>query len=178
MKSMLRTLSATVTLLIAAASAHAGLVGTTISQCANSVYAGSVTADPTACNLSTSQPGPGSAVVGAGVEFSLSGNRFLDFSDNTLTITYVQPVGSASPDLFVFDLDMNITSLSLASLNPLGVTFTYLDDHLGVLISSPLENGVVVLNIGTDGTVPEPGSLALVAFALLAVGTSRYRRRS
>lgn len=176
MNTFIRTLAAASSLAFAAVSAHAGLVGNTVTQCANSVYAGVVTADPAACDLSTAQATPGAAVVGAGVEFSIGLNRLLDFSDNTLTITYIQPVGSPSPDLFVFDLDIDVLGVSLASLNPLGVSFTFSGSSLGVLIGSPLENGTVVLNIATAGAVPEPTTLALVGAALLGIGAARRRR--
>ena len=178
MKLFIRSLFAAATLGLAVASAHAGLVGATISQCANSAYSGTVTADPTACNAGTAQASPNSAVVGVGVEFAIGTNRLLDFSDSTLTITYTQPVGSASPDLFVFDLNVDIVGLALSSPNPLGVTFTFLGDHLGVLIGRPLENGAVVLNIDTSKAVPEPGALALVAAALLSIGIARRGRRA
>jgi hypothetical protein len=180
MKTLFRTLIATAALALASVSAHAGLLGSTISQCANSVYSGTVTADSAACDSATAQANPGSAVVGAGVEFAIGANRLLDFGDDTLTITYIQPVGSPSPDLFVFDLDLDITGLSLASQNMLDVTFTYLGDRLGVLVGSPLVDGTVVLNIRTGNAVPEPGSLALtlIAAAMLGIGATRRGRRA
>ncbi|MBI5257609.1 MAG: PEP-CTERM sorting domain-containing protein [Burkholderiales bacterium] len=152
------------------------MLGTTVSHCDNTVYSGSVTADPSACDGSTSQASPGSAVVGAGVEFSIGGNRLLDFGDDTLTITYIQPVGSASPDLFIFDLDPSITSVSLLGTNALNVSWVFSGDHLGILVGSPLLDGTVVLSINVGTAVPEPASLALVGAALLGIGAARRRR--
>lgn len=64
-------------LVAGAASANAGLVGTTVFQCADTVRnAGAVTTDITVCPNGV-QPSPGSAVVGAGVEFALAGGNLI-----------------------------------------------------------------------------------------------------
>lgn len=156
-------------------SATAGLIGTSISQCANSVYSGSVTTDTAQCDPGTAQASPGTAVVGAGVEFAIGSNRLFDFSDNSLTVQYIQPVGSPSPDLFIFDLEGAVTDFALTSLNPLNVTWSISGDRIGILINSPLVDGTVVFRVGTS-TVPEPPTVAIVSLALLAL--ARTRRKS
>lgn len=157
--------------------ASAGLLGTSVYHCADSAYAGLVTADPGACDPATVQPIPPLAVVGDGVEFSVPENRFLDFADDTLTIRYVQPVGSPSPDLFMFTLQRPVTSVSLAGANPLAVSWTFSGNRLGILIDAPLVDASVTLSVATPAVaVAEPGSLALAAMALLALAVWPRRR--
>lgn len=149
-------------------SASAGLVGTLVKQCADTVRnVGSVTTDISVCPSGV-QPTPASALVGPGIEFSLNG-RTLDFTDDTLTITY-NNVASASPDLYIFfDLLDDVTGLSLIGSNPLDATWAFISDRIGVQINSPLQNGAVEFRIAFGGTVPEPGTAALVLLPLLAI---------
>lgn len=167
--------------------ATAGLLGSTVSHCANTAYSGLVSADPSACAPATVQPFPASATVTDAVEFSIAGNRFFDVSDDGLSIQYVQPVGSPSPDLIIFVLEENISGVSLIGANPLGVSWTFDGNRLGVLIGSPLRNGSVLLRLDTavePEPVPEPGSISLALCALLALsglngwkGWRRVRQR-
>lgn len=139
-----------------------------------------MTTDSAACNPSTAQPTPSSAVVGAGVEFSiLSGiHRFLDFSDTALLIDYLN-AGSPSADLFIFDLEPTLFGVSIVGANPLGVTFAFLGDKLGVLVSNPLVNGTVTLQFDLQSaTVPEPATLPLAALALWAAVRAGRSRKS
>jgi hypothetical protein len=180
MTNHLVRLTAGLALALCSQFALAGLLGTTVTQCADTAYSGVVTADVTACNPGTVQPGPASALVGAGVEFNIAGNRFFDFGDDTLTISYVQPVSSASPDLIIFTMEQAVTGITLVSANPLGLSWTFSGNQVGVLIGSPLANGNVILRFGSQAVpVPEPGSLTLAALAFLAMmAMASARRRS
>jgi hypothetical protein len=157
----------------------ASLVGTTVSQCANSAYFGAVTSDMSACDLSTAQLSPSSAtVVDPGVEFSLtnSGTRTIDFSEGFIDITYSN-VGSSSPDLFIFEfLDYIPTSLSIVSLNVLDITYTFSEKFLGILVGSPLSDGTVTLAVSSVSAVPVPAAAFLFGPALL--GFIGLRRRA
>lgn len=158
--------------------AMAGLLGTTVSQCANSAYTGVVSVDVSACDPGTAQPVPSSATVDGGVEFNLADNRFFDFGDNTLRISYVQPVFSASPDLLIFTLEQTVTGVSLLGANPLAVSWTFMDNRLGILIAQPLIDGTVLLQIDAAGAaVPEPGTIGLAMLAMLGLAASVARRR-
>lgn len=91
--------------------ASAGLLGTTVSQCADSAFTGPVSADVSLCAPGTVQPIPASALVGAVVEFGIGGQRLFDFGDATLDVTYIQPVASPSPDLVIFTFERSISTL-------------------------------------------------------------------
>ena len=156
--------------------ASAGLVGSSISQCANTAYSGTVTTDISQCLGASVQPSPTTAIVGAGVEFSTGTDRSWDFGDNTLTVTYLN-VTSASPDLVIFDLAFDITGFALLGGNPLDITWATDGNRLGILAGSPLVNGAVTFSVLT-GSVPEPTTAALVAVALLAAGACTRRRRT
>ena len=176
-RNMFLTVGVAAVLSVTSLVASAGLVGSTVNQCGNSAFGGSVTADPASCDPLTAQASPASAVVGAGVEFSLlnSGSRTFDFDDDSLTIVY-NAVGSPSPDLWIFEFDFALDGISLIGANVLGLTFTSSANRLGVLIGAPLVNGTAVLKIQTS-VVPEPGTFVLAALAGLILLQTRRRRR-
>ena len=155
--------------------ASAGLMGTVVNQCADSAYSGTVTADVNDCRPSTAQPVPETATIDDSVEFSLtnSGTRTFDFSDSLLSI-YYENVSSPSPDLYIFDFEMDIVDINVLTSN-LGVTATFVDNHLGVLISSPLQTGWAYIEI-TTSAVSEPAAIALMLVGLAGIAVSRKRK--
>ena len=156
-------------------SAHASLIGTTVTQCANTVYGGTVTTDIANCNLSTAQPTPTSAIIAdPGVEFSLlnSGTRLFDFTDDTFTVTY-NNVGSPSNDLYIFEFENIIANLTLLTPDPLGITTALNGNLLGILINDPSAEGRVTFGISA---VPVPAAAWLFGSALLGFfGFSRRK---
>ena len=177
MRKLLRVVLAAAGIL-ASASASASLIGSSISQCSNTVFSGSVTTDLNACDSGTAQAAPVSAVVGNAVEFTVGSNRLFDFGADTLTISYSPPIGSSSPDLLIFhSIALPITSVSLITGNPLAVTWDFLSDRLAVLVSAPKEGGVVTLQINTrNEQVPVPGVLGLMSIGLAGLLAARRRR--
>lgn len=161
---------------LSASFAHAGLLGTTISQCANTAYTGAVTVDTAQCDVMTIQPNPSTAVVGSGTEFNIAGTRFFDFDDATLTITYVQPVGSDSPDLIIFSFADLVGDISLVGANTLDVSWMVSGNLAGILVSAPLVDGTVTLRLNAN-EVPEPSSVMLVGLALFALASVRRKVR-
>lgn len=158
---------------VAAMPAHAaGLLGQTFNYCTNSVYSGSVTLNPAACDSTVVSTSGTATVADPLVEVNLvgSGTRTVDFGGTTITITYAN-VGSPSDDLFVFTGFTGLTGLTLASADPLGITTVFNATSIGLQISNPLENGVVVFNVATAaGAVPEPASWAMMLLGFGAVG--------
>lgn len=120
-----RQLLFTATLVLVSTCANAGLLGTTVTHCANTVYFGAVTTDVAQCDLASAQPTPATAIIGSGIEFKIRGNRLFDFSDTALAIQYVQPVASPSPDLIIFTLENTVTGVTLAGSNPIDVTWAF-----------------------------------------------------
>lgn len=174
---MTRSIAVSLTLagaVVAMPAQAASLLGQTFNYCTNSVYEGSVTLDPAACDWTVVFTSGTATVADPLVEVNLvgSGTRTVNFGGNTITITYAS-VGSPSDDLFVFTGFTGLTGLTLASPDPLGITTVFNATSIGLQISNPLEDGVVVFNVATAaGAVPEPASWAMMMFGFGAVGSA------
>lgn len=155
--------------------AHAAsLLGQTFDYCTNSLYEGSVTLDPAACSTAGVFTQGTATVADPLVEVNLVGvgTRTVNFGGNTITITYAS-VTSPSDDLFVFTGFTGITGLTLASADPLGIASVFNATSIGLQITNPLEDGVVVFNVATaNGAVPEPASWAMMLLGFGAVGSA------
>jgi hypothetical protein len=154
--------------------AQAGLLGQTFDYCTNSVYSGTVTLDPTVCDDSVAFTRGTATVIDPGVEVDLSGNRFVDFSDNQITVTY-NVFSSPSPDLFVFTGFQGLTGLTLSSANPLDVTTVFNGNAIGLLINNPITNQVVTFTV-TVNAIPEPASWAMMIGGFALAGSALRRR--
>lgn len=156
--------------------AWGGLIGNTVSICADSVYTGTVSADPSSCDLGTAQPSPTSAlVIDPGVEFTLMG-RAIDLADSTIMLSYAG-VSSASPDLYVFsDILPSISGLTLLTSNPLGITTAFTNHTIGLLVSNPRVDGTVTFRIQFS-QIPEPSILALMSFGFVGLGFCRGKHK-
>ncbi len=157
----------------------ATLIGTEITYCIDSIRApGDLSNDPAQCESSEVSPAGTTTIVDPGVEivFPPAGTRDLDFFASSLNINYNQPMGSASPDLFVITGLGGITSIMLGSANVLDVEWIYSGDALGVLVNAPLEVGTVALNFEL-GVIPEPASWAMLIAGFGLVGLAMRRQR-
>ncbi|MDX2039591.1 MAG: PEP-CTERM sorting domain-containing protein [Isosphaeraceae bacterium] len=179
----MRTALVGLVLLGLAGSAQAStLIGDTVSAFveAPSVFPGN--------NLFNSSGSPASAVVGPGVEFSVTigGTISADFGASSLVIGLTGPFPSIGDDLiFTFsDLDFDtgaaIAGVSLSSSDLSGVSIGFTADSIIVKIPDqrvPLSFNAVRLDITPAALVPEPATIGLSAFGALAlVGLARSRR--
>jgi hypothetical protein len=133
--------------------------------------------------------GPGSATIGAGVEFNASGNdlRF-DFGANTLTISDPSINSFSHFGDFVFaGFNDAITSVSIASNT--GFTGSIVNHFIFDAHSLRLDvdsftvlnpgNSILVFNITQENAaVPEAATLALIGLGLTALAYTRRRRLS
>jgi PEP-CTERM motif len=175
MKMYLAVALALTSSLAAAPASAVGLLGQSFSYCTNSVFAGAVTLNPSACDPQAAGAAGTATVADPLVEVisSGTGTRTVDFSNATITVTYGD-VSSFSPDLYVFTGFSGITGLTLASADPLGISTIFNGTSIGLLVGSPLERGTVVFNVTTGGmgAVPEPASWAMLLIGFGAVGTA------
>lgn len=166
-----------------ASNATAGLIGANINACWNTAYSSPVTTDTGQCDSGTAGfPNTSAVVVDPGVEFSINGLRDVDFTDNTVTITYKAFFGSPSPDLFIFtNLPGTITGLTLVGGDSLGITTAFTGTSIGLLIGSP--ECCTTFNTSTTfqvsfaeiAEIPEPSTVVLMGAGLLAAGLIRKR---
>lgn len=151
-----------------------GLLGQTFDYCTDSVYDGAVTLDPSACDTSVVFTEGTATVADPLVEVQLggTGTRSVDFSGSTISVTY-SGVSSPSADLFVFTGFSGLTGLTLASADPLNISTIFNGTAIGLLVNSPLVDGVVIFDVTTaTGAVPEPASWAMMLFGFGAVGSA------
>lgn len=168
-----------------AGGASATLLGVEIAGCTDSVYAGAVTTDPAVCELHAAGFDT-TAVVGAGIEFSIDSSREVDFTGDTVSLIYDSAHGSSSPDLFVFTelfwagSPGIIVGLELLTTNVIDVTTAFDDNAIGLLVNSPLASSatttVTYRILTAHDEVPEPFSLGLLGLGLAAAGVTRRRR--
>jgi hypothetical protein len=156
--------------------AQAQLLGQTFDYCTNSVYSGTVTLDPSACDDSVVFTRGSATVIDPGVEVNLvgTGTRTVDFNNTGFLVTY-DGVSSPSEDLFVFTGFEGITSLTLVSADPLDITTVFNSTAIGILINSPLENGVVSFRVLVNA-IPEPATWAMMIGGFGLAGAALRRR--
>lgn len=174
-------------LVAASFAAHAGFLGQTVE--ARAFY-------PDLPPGNTINGGPVSAVVGAGVEFSngqfgaFFGPSF-DFADTSISITHGNTghAGATFNGYQFFDengtiddivgVDIASDNSGFFSGNPARITFdaNHIWINFASLDFSKVRAPLIELNVRFGNTVPEPGSAALAALALLAAGALRRRAR-
>ena len=185
-QSFLKHTLAVVALAATSFAAQAGYLGQTVE--ARAYY-------PDLPPGSTTNGGPRTAVVGAGVEFTdgmftpFFGPTF-DFADTTITITHAATGHSSATfnGYGFFDVNSTIADIvgvdilsdntGLVSGQPGRITFNANTVFVNFESLFPGANALIVLGVRFDsGRVPEPASLALVGLALLAAGAASRRAR-
>ena len=146
------------------------LLGQDVTYCTDSTYSGLVSLNPANCSTSGVSAEGTTTIVDPGVEITLGGDRFIDLSDDLITITY-QVTGSPSPDLFVLTGLSGLTNLQSIS-DTLGVESVFSSSSIGFLISgNPSGPGTAQFRVnGASGAVPEPTTWAMMLIGFGAVG--------
>jgi len=159
-----------------AAPAQAALLGQTISYCTDSTYSGAPSLDPGVCDFVSVFTSGTATIVDPGTEITLGGNRFVDFTNSQIIITY-DVTSSPSPDLYVITGLSGITGLNRI-IDSLGVEAIFSGTAIGLLVSgNPSGPGRAVFNVLT-GTpaVPEMSTWAMMIAGFGLVGMAMRRR--
>lgn len=165
----------------------ATLQSTSITGCSNSVAYRNVTLNPSACAAQAAGFDGTVRVSDSEVEFKVwggVGSRAIDFTGNTVTITYGAGQASRSPDLYIFTGFDGLAGLVRIGRNPLGIQTLVSADTMAFLITNPAAargrglSTTYRIDLNVDlAPVPLPAGLLLLGTAMAGFYAVKHRRR-